>query len=104
MSFPLDEDPAGGPAPARRPGRGGVVRNLSEVRARRREPVVRADVLAGLMRDGYGDDPRIDDLASRLAGLSPEEALDLSLASDLDELDAMLPGRDEPPAGDALPA
>lgn len=86
------------------PGTSGVVLGLDEARARRRDPVVRVDVLAGLMREGFGNDPRIDELAARLANLSSEEALALSLAADLDELDAMLPVRSASPADGALPA
>ena len=102
MPFALGDDTAAGHAPES--GSRGVVQSLSDARARRREPVVRAEVLAGLMRTGFGDDPRIDELAARLAALSGEEALDLSLATDLDELEAMLPQRSEYPADDALPA
>ena len=74
MPITLDEDTVAG-------------RAIAAAAEARGQVVGRAITLAGLLRRTFGEDPRIDAIAQRLAGLPQEQALDAALnATTLDDL------------------
>jgi hypothetical protein len=86
MPFTLDEDTVAGRSIAARAEARGEARGEAQG-----EIKGRTATLAGLLRRTFGDDPRIDAIAHRLAELPQDKALDAALAAttldDLDHLD-----------------
>ena len=82
MPFTLDEDTVAGRSIAARAEARGEARGEAQG-----EIKGRAATLAGLLRRTFGDDPRIDAIAGRLAQLPQDKALEAALAAtNLDDL------------------